>query len=108
MRHDNFKKILCIEESIFFQPELFQEKFTFLGYNLFRLNPPILEEFLNILRYSPIVRVIRRVFDVEHYTVRKILENLTKKATNEHDFHGISRCKMVRHVLDGDAEGLFS
>lgn len=49
-----------------------------------------------------------RVFDVDHYVVRKILENLAKKATNENDFHGISRCRMVQHVLDSDAEGLFS
>lgn len=50
MKHDNFKKILYIEESILFKPELLQEKFTFFGYNLFHLNPPLLEEYLNILR----------------------------------------------------------
>jgi hypothetical protein len=50
MKHKNFRKILLIEESILFKPVILQEKITFFGYNLFYLNPEILEEYLNILR----------------------------------------------------------
>ena len=50
MRHENFKKIQIIEESVFFEPEVIQEKMTFLGYHLFQVNASILQEYLNLLR----------------------------------------------------------
>jgi len=110
MKHKNFRKILLIEESILFKPIILQEKITFFGYNLFYLNPEILEEYLNILRYLRIFNklITNRVFDIEHYTIRKILENLTKKVTNEKDFQSISRCRMLRNILEKDSDSLFS